>query len=72
MKRLNGVEKGVLLLAAIFVVFGFFLIFYPQEMVLLHQKFREHISPKASQIYGALAIFLGGGIGWAVLTKRYD
>ncbi len=81
MKRHSGVEKGVLLLAAIFIVFGFYLIIYPQDMLLIHPSngksgivtvFSEHVSPNASRVYGVLSLLLGSGIGWAVLTKRYD
>ena len=83
MKRHSGVEKGVLLLAALFMMVGFYLIIYPQDMVIIHpgtsgyksgagSSYGEHVSPNASRVYGVLSLLLGSGIGWAVLTKRYD
>jgi formate hydrogenlyase subunit 3/multisubunit Na+/H+ antiporter MnhD subunit len=74
MRHLNAIEKGALLLAAMLVVGGAFLLVHPSEITYFPQSNSKvpvnirsqpvHLSKTGVQITGGLCIFLGLGIGW--------
>jgi uncharacterized protein YjeT (DUF2065 family) len=76
MRRLNGNELGVLLIASVFIICGAVLLIHPTEMTMVHQEYKrlrasfEHVSEEESQVYGAVAIILGSGLVWMVFYGR--
>ena len=78
MKRLGAVEKGILLLAGVFIICGAYSAIHPTEMILFHPSVRYHspgpeipelVTPGKARIYGILSIALGTGMGWLVLHR---
>ena len=78
MNRLSGAEKGILILALIFIIAGADMIASPTEMNIFHQTYRfrsarsytEHVSAKESQIYGVVSVLFGVGIVSLVVYGR--
>ena len=76
MRRLNGNELGVLLIASVFIICGAFMLIDPTEMNMVHLGYKrlratvEHVSKEDSQVYGAVAIILGSGLVWMVFYGR--
>lgn len=75
MQRLNPTWKPALLLSALCVIGGAFLLFHPIEGNMFHPSdtegssprapdVMEHISKEKSRVYGGLAILFGAGITW--------
>lgn len=70
---------GALVLAAVSVVGGAYLLVYPSEMtvfpptnseVTLNVRSRPmHVSKRESQISGGVGIFMGLGIGWLAFYR---
>jgi hypothetical protein len=81
MMRFDGIEKGALLLAGMFVIFGAYSIINPTEMQLSHPGCggyhfligqdppAEYLSRASVRIYGAVSVGLGIGIGWIVFYR---
>ena len=79
MKRLGAVEKGILLLAGVFIICGAYSVIHPTEMILFHPSGRRYRSPGPeipelvtrgkARIYGILSIALGAGMGWLALYR---
>ena len=76
MRRFTGAEKGILVLAVLFIIVGADMTICPTEMNLSHQAYRwtrsssEHISKVGSMFYGIVMILLGAGIVWLVFRGR--
>jgi len=76
MRRFTGAEKGILVLAVLFLIVGADMAIYPTEMNVSHQAYRwahsssEHISKKGSIIYGIVMILTGTGILSLVIRGR--
>ena len=60
MRRLTGIELGILVLAGLFIFAGIDMVVDPAEMNVVHQSYRwvhssvDHISKRGSQIYGGV------------------
>lgn len=76
MHRFTGAEKGILVLAILFIIVGANMAIWPTEMNVSHQAYRwahsssEHISKDGSILYGIVMILLGVGIVWLVFRGR--
>lgn len=76
MRRFTGAEKGILVLAVLFIIVGTDMTIFPTEMNVSHQVYRwarsssEHVSKRGSIIYGIVMISLGAGIVWLVFRGR--
>ena len=80
MRRLTTIEKSAVALGVVFIVVGAYMIIHPQEGMVSHPgPYRyqgvlgpnqpEHISKRGSQIYGGLAVVVGGGITWLAFYR---
>jgi uncharacterized protein YjeT (DUF2065 family) len=76
MRRLTGVEFGILVLSALFIIFGAAMLIQPTEGFVFHQAYRwakssvEHVSKDGARVYGVLSILLGVGMVWMVFYGR--
>ena len=82
MRRLSAMEKGILALSALFIIFGTVDLIYPREVNVFHPsdtggylsssvETSEHVSKERSRVYGGLAILFGLGIGaFAMYRER--
>ena len=83
MRKLSSIEKGALLLSAVFVIVGTALLIYPIEGYVFHPtesgggsgipapvgNTDEVLTKGKSRVYGGMAIVLGIGMGWLVLRR---
>lgn len=81
MKRLGAAEKGGLLLAGVFIIFGVYTAIYPTEMRVPHPgsgRYQsligqdppaERVSPQKARVYGIISVAFGIGIGWLVFYR---
>jgi uncharacterized protein YjeT (DUF2065 family) len=78
MKRLNGSEKGALILASALILGGAFMAICPKEKLFVHgaQSYRvhlsaetEHISKGEDRLSGLASILVGTGIIWLTLFR---
>jgi hypothetical protein len=81
MNPLGTVEKGALLLAGVFIIFGVCTAIYPTEMRVPHPgsgRYQsligqdppaEQVTPERARIYGIISVALGIGIGWLVFYR---
>ena len=76
MRRLTGIELGILALAGLFIVVGAIMVIHPTEADVFHQAYNfarssiEHVSREKSRIYGVLAMLIGAGMVWMVFYGR--
>ena len=76
MRRPTGAEFGILILSALFIIFGAAVLIHPTESLVFHQAYRwvkssiERISKSGAQVYGVLSILLGIGMVWMVFYGR--
>jgi hypothetical protein len=80
-RHLNSVEKGVLLLAGIFIIFGAYSVIHPVETYVSHPgpvRYQsligqdpppEHVSREKARVYGIISIGFGIGMGWLVFYR---
>ena len=80
MKRLTTLEKSAVALGLLFVVGGAYMIVHPTERMIAHPgsgrygallgpNQPEHVSRRGSQIYGGIAVVMGGGIAWLAFYR---
>jgi len=73
MRRLTTIEKSTLALGFVFIAVGMYMLIQPQEGMVPHPgpyKYQsslgpnppEYVSKRGQQIYGGIAVVLGGGI----------
>jgi hypothetical protein len=81
MKRFGPTEKGGLVLAAVFMVFGVFSIVHPIERDVAHpgsgrydylfgHNAAEHVTRRGARLYGFFSIGLGIALVWLVFYRR--
>jgi hypothetical protein len=76
MRRLTGTEWALLALAILLVGVGFFAVIHPTEMYLYFRRAKnipagvEHISKAGSQLHGILAMAVGAGLAWFIVSGR--
>ena len=80
-KRLNPVEKGAALLAAVLVLCGIYAALFPTELQVAHlgtsvyEKLigedapSEHVTRKKARMYGIMSVAFGIGIGWLAFYR---
>ena len=79
MRKLSPIEKGALVLSAIFIIGGIAAVVQPIEGYTHHPSdtggllpptnTQEHLTKSRSRVYGGVAILLGIGIGWLALYR---
>jgi hypothetical protein len=85
MRKLSSIEKGALILSAVFVIAGTASLIYPMEGYLFHptesgggtglppaQNAGEVLTKRKSRVYGGMAIVFGIGMGWFTLRRHTD
>jgi len=80
MKNLKLIEVLLAGLALVFIVVGAYAIVQPIEMNVSHpgpvryqslyRSQTEQVSKNGDRVYGVLAVVVGAGLGWLVLTGK--
>ncbi len=74
--RFETMDKVALIIAALLIIGGFFVLLVPQDFVFgratnfpknRQETLVEHVTPRQSRIYGLLSILAGGGLSVYVL-----
>ncbi|MBI3880390.1 MAG: hypothetical protein HY301_10055 [Verrucomicrobia bacterium] len=78
MNRFTATEIGALILAALLLFVGFWIIAFPKQTIIRHQAydasdrprdFVELVTPNQMRFYGSLCVLIGGGIAALVLYR---
>ncbi len=81
MKRLGTMERAGLVLAAVFIVFGIYLVVHPSEAyvshpgsgrhqsIIGHDPPSEHVTKRGARVYGFILVSLGGGMAWLAFYR---
>ncbi len=65
MRRISGIELGILVFALLAIVAGIDMCWHPKEAVVMHQVYRhfgnkpEYISKSEARVYGVLCFLFG-------------
>jgi hypothetical protein len=76
MRRLNGIELAMLVLATIFILTGLFSIIHPSAHLIFQSSARNffvsagYISKERVRTYGLLSVVLGAGMVGMVVYRR--
>jgi hypothetical protein len=80
-KSLSGIERGALLLASVFILFGVYLAIWPTQMQISHpgsgryqyilpqNPTAENATRTQVRVYGIISTALGIGTGWLALYR---
>lgn len=76
MRRLTGLEWGIVVLGGLLLIVGVAMAIYPTEVTTSHQGYRvsgtgvQHVSAAGARVYGVLSALFGSGFLWLVLSRR--